>query len=146
MVDHFTNKGLKVTGLWEQVEIPLLIFQSAAVFEVKKKILLPIFSNLLFNACLFILFLDCTQCYRHHPQQCWNYFCSSFFQSFSPLANPLLCYWDKRSVWIPPVIGCLDCYWSSSLPLLHLEFTICCASNFTVVQVNTNFTFGFIIH
>jgi hypothetical protein len=34
MVDHFTNKGLKVTGLWEQVEIPLLIFQSAAVFEV----------------------------------------------------------------------------------------------------------------
>lgn len=36
MVDHFTNKGLKVTGLWEQVEIPLLIFQSAAVFEVKK--------------------------------------------------------------------------------------------------------------
>nr|CAH0111357.1 unnamed protein product [Daphnia galeata] len=34
MIDHFTNKGLKVTGLWEQVEIPLLIFQSAAVFEI----------------------------------------------------------------------------------------------------------------
>jgi hypothetical protein len=102
----------------------------------EKKKLLPIFSNLLFNACLFILFLDCTQCYRHHPQQCWNYFCSSFFQSFSPLANPLLCYWDKRPVWIPPFIGCLDCYGSSSLPLLHLEFTLCCASNFTVVQVN----------
>jgi hypothetical protein len=96
----------------------------------EKKKLLPIFSNLLFNACLFILFLDCTQCYRHHPQQCWNYFCSSFFKSFSPLANLLLCYCDKRSVWIPPVIDCLDCYWSSSLPLLHLEFTLYCASNY----------------
>ena len=108
---------------------------------------------------MLILYLDCTQCYRLHSQQCWNYFRSSFFKSFSPLANPLLYYWDKRSVWILPVIDCLDCYWSSSLPLLiawtvtevfrylyYILNLLSAVQAITVVQVNITifkFYFGF---
>ncbi len=42
MIDLVSSKGLQRQGLWEQVEIPLLIFQSGAVFEVK---LLFFYSN-----------------------------------------------------------------------------------------------------
>lgn len=34
MVDHLVNKGLTSKGLWENVELPLLIFQSGAVLEI----------------------------------------------------------------------------------------------------------------
>lgn len=39
MIDLVSSKGLQRQGLWEQVEIPLLIFQSGAVFEILHSII-----------------------------------------------------------------------------------------------------------